>query len=56
MVKGAQNNLLFIISFSKEKKPRNYCEKEEPHSKENHYMARWHLNGFLSQEMFSSLL
>ena len=42
MVKDTQNNLyFFIISFSK-----------KPHG----FHARWHLNGFLSHEMVSSLL
>ena len=57
MVKDTQNNLYyFIISFSKEKNSRKLLRKKAPHAKENHCMARWHLNGFLSHEMFSSLL
>ena len=55
MVKDTQNNLYqFIMSFSK-KVHLSYCEKQAPLAKENHCMARWHLNGFLSHEMFSSL-
>ena len=58
MVKDTQNNLYyFIISFSKEENTRKFsCEKQTPLAKENHCIARQHLNGFLSPEMFSSLL
>ena len=50
MVKGAQNNLLFIISFSKEKNPRNYCEKS---GKIGAPFKRKLLHGTLAFEWFS---
>ena len=57
MVKDTQNNpFYFIISFSKEKKYTEVTAKNRrPNTRENHCMVRWHLNGLLSREMFSSL-
>ena len=50
MVKDTQNNVHNFF-FKGKKIHASYCEK-----KENHCAARRYLNGFLSHEMFSSLL
>ena len=43
--------LLFQIAMKNNRRETRFLVIEE-----NHCMARWHLNGFLSHEMFSSLL
>ena len=42
--------LLFQIAMKNNRRETRFLVIEE-----NHCMARWHLNGFLSHEMFSSL-
>ena len=60
MVQDTKQNSVyhFIISFSKVKNPPKLLRKITGRrlmrlQKENHCTARWHMNGFLSHEMFN---